>query len=937
MKKQTVILATTLLYRSEIIFNSKKIVLFLSPLTHVFARPNTRKTNWINLFFAMVLFTVNTFAKIPRDLAPDFKRQSSGTSFTENKGQVHDQFNKARPDVLFGGSDGALVFHLRDNGVSYQLKRVDRWKINRKERNNQTLNPGVIRKTPEQTTIYRLDINWLNANRAAIVSPGKALAGYANYYLENCAGGVKGVKTYEDVTYHNIYPGIDLKWYLQDGHLKYDYIVAQGADYKNIRLEIKGAEALKLDANGQLTIKTPLGEISEQAPVVMQGVRILPSKWIIEEGSNDSTSVLSFEIENINPAEAFTIDPLVRVWGTYYGGTGDETAGGAADPTSTASYIYGYTDSATGTVIATSGSCQDTYYGGYDDTFLAKFDASGQRLWATYYGGAGDDYGGNCAVDNSGNVVICGSTDSGTSIMATAGSHQPTYAGNRDLFLAKFNSNGGLLWSTYYGGSGTEYGRNCSVDKIGNIFLCGDAGSTNNIATSGAHQSSKGTANFAAFLVKFNSAGVRQWGTYYGGNSGADAYNCSTDGQGNVYLTGRGGAVTTSTDVATPGTFQQLTTGVGFDAFLVKFNTSGVRQWGTFFGGPDDDYPRACLVDSVGNVFLPGFTKSTSGISTPGAYQTTYGGGTYDAFLAKFNATGQRLWATYYGSPGTDDLWNGCFDKYENILLCGTTDWGTGTLIATPGSYQPAYGGGGSDLFIVKLTPAGNRVWGTYYGGNGDERGGVAGFDMAGNFFLAGITGGTNGIATPGTHQPTNGGGMYDAFLVKFNYCSPPVPVANTPSVNLIVCEGEVATLVASASGTLNWFAGVTGGTSLGTGTTFVTPVLTTGSYTYYVEAETCSPGEVRTAITLTVNACTAITQQYLIQNQTSIYPNPFSQKISVTRSSEETVLLKVYNASGALIHESAMKKETEIDLGNLSPGIYFMQIGSTTKKIVRE
>jgi len=137
-----------------------------------------------------------------------------------------------------------------------------------------------------------------------------------------------------------------------------------------------------------------------------------------------------------------------------------------------------------------------------------------------------------------------------------------------------------------------------------------------------------------AFLVKFNSSGVRQWGTYYGGTVNDEESSCATDASGNVYLAGR---TKSTTAIATTGAHQTTYGGGYYDAFLVKFNSSGVRQWGTYYGGTGTDEGRSCATDTSGNVYLAGYTQSTTGIATTGAHQTTYGGSS-DAFLVKFDA-----------------------------------------------------------------------------------------------------------------------------------------------------------------------------------------------------------------------------------------------------------------------------------------------------------
>ncbi|MBK6522952.1 MAG: hypothetical protein IPG08_11815 [Sphingobacteriaceae bacterium] len=227
-------------------------------------------------------------------------------SFKENKGQIGDQFSKPRPDVLFTGNSGNLFFYLRNNGVSYQISRVDKWKSIENE--GKQLHVPAVQKVPEQTTVYRFDIDWLGANSNATVQKQDQLSGYDNYYTEVCPNGALGVLSYGSVVYQNLYNGIDLKWYNKNGNLKYDYIVAPGADHKQIKLEIKGSKKISINKNGELIIETPLGELTEQAPLVLQNGKKLRSKWVIQN------SIVSFDIENIDPSQELIIDPLVRLW-----------------------------------------------------------------------------------------------------------------------------------------------------------------------------------------------------------------------------------------------------------------------------------------------------------------------------------------------------------------------------------------------------------------------------------------------------------------------------------------------------------------------------------------------------------------------------------------------------------------------------------------------
>jgi hypothetical protein len=792
----------------------------------------------LSLLFANILFGQghNSTLKLNKNVI----------SFTENKGQVRDQYFNPRPDVLFGGSAGKLVFHLKNNGISYQFDKVDSWIETTDKRTNDK------RKEIEKGITYRLDIDWLNTNSAVDVLKGKAYDGYSNFYMENCPDGVTNVQSYDEITYQNIYNGIDLKWYQKNGRLKYDYIVSANANYKNIQLKIKGATAIQINRKGELIIDTPLGTIIEQAPLVIQNGKELSSKWILQG------DIVTFDIKNINPNQSFIIDPGVRAWGTYYGDNNSDEARSCATDINGDIYMAGLTLSS-GTLIATSGSHQSAYSGSGYDAFLAKFNSLGVRLWATYYGGTGNDFGQSCATDLSGNIYMAGYTQSATStVIATSGSHQQIFGGTRDAFLVKFNGNGIRLWGTYYGGTGNDYGNSCTTDPSGNVYLTGETSiaSTTVIATIGSHQQTLGGAT-DAFLVKFDASGVRLWGTYYGGTGNEIGYSCATDAAGDIYAVG----ITLSSNasaISSVGSHQSVFGGVS-DAFIVKFNGSGVRQWGTYYGGSDNDIAYSCVTDNFANVYIAGTTYSTNAIASPLAHQTNFGG-TQDAFLAKFNTSGVRQWGTYYGDTGNENGNSCAVDANGNIYLAGTTALSTGTIIATPGAHQTIYGGFNFDGFLSKFDSNGLRLWGSFYGGAGNDRATSCAVDAIGNVYLGGETNSatTTLIATPLAHQAAYSGGSNDAFLVKFNDCSTP---ANPIGSNLNSCVGNTATLSAnSGTNTINWFATPSSTTVLGTGNSFVTPTLATGTYTYYAEAFTCVPSLTRTAITLTVNPNPTIT-----------------------------------------------------------------------------
>ncbi|MBI2281710.1 MAG: gliding motility-associated C-terminal domain-containing protein [Bacteroidetes bacterium] len=739
----------------------------------------------------IVLMFVVLFGKTQSSTINDKERvllKNEGITFTENKGQVHDQYLKLRPDVLFSGESGNMTYHLRKNGISYQQYRVDSWK-------EEELILGIEekkRKIPSQITTYRTDIFWLGTRTDCVIQKKEPLSGFNNYYNVPEGEPALFVKQYKSIWLKGLYEGIDMHYYGSGTTLKYDFVVEPNADYRLIKLRIEGAE-LQIKENGTLLLKTPLGIIEEGKPVAYQGDKIIDAKWKLEG------NILSISVGKYNKEEKLYIDPPVREWGTFYGGVGPDDVYSCTTDSSGNVYIAG--KSLAFNAIATVGAHQSTNGGGaslnsWSDAFLVKFNSSGVRQWGTYYGGDGPDGGGSCAVTNNGDIYLAGVAYA-TNGIATPGAHQTNNGGGQDCFLAKFNSSGVRLWGTYYGGSEIEYVGECSVDDYGYVYLCGGSKSNSGISTSGAHQFALVGTSYEAFLAKFNSNGVRQWGTYFGGGTGSTiALSCLINSSREIYLSGSTSSIS---GVSTPGAYQTAHAGGGSfeDVFLVKFDSSGTRLWGTYYGGVDSDQGFSSVLDTAENIYIAGATESVSGISTPGAHQTinTVGMSRRSAFLVKFNSSGMRQWATYYSGNLATAAESCTIDNENNIFIAGNTESLSG--ISTPGAHQTVHGGGpigsfNQDAFLVKFNTNGVRQWGTYYGGENTDLGRHCKADNNGNIYMAGVTHGgptITGISTPGAHQTTHAAGTpsgdySDGFLVKFNDCNTTFLTVTTSACN---------------------------------------------------------------------------------------------------------------------------------------------------------
>ncbi|HWY57841.1 MAG TPA: SBBP repeat-containing protein [Terriglobales bacterium] len=651
------------------------------------------------------------------------------------------------------------------------------------------------------------------------------LPGKSNYFIGNDpAKWHRDIPQFARVHYRNVYPGIDLVYYGNQGRLEYDFEVASGTDPRIVALKFQGADNLRIDASGDLVVAVGGGNLRLQAPRVYQ--KFGPEERSVVgrfELRGQQKNEVGFRLGDYDRNRTLIIDPTLT-YATYLGGSGDEACSVIAPITiyqipapppgcpaiavdaAANAYVAGSTTSSN--FPQTTGEFQ-TGLAGHANAFIAKFSPTGTLLFATYLGGDGTDYTTGVAVDTGFDIVVAGTTSSST-FPTTNGSNGSNAAfqttrvssGNH-VFVSKLDPTATkLLYSTYLSGSGADIASGLALDSGGNAYVTGTTASTEVQtgfpSTVGSYQvapAAGSTIQFFMSKVNPNLSGTSSvpYSTYFGGASHPGSADLATgggiavDSTSNVYITGG----TNFTDLPLLNAYQATNKG-GLDVFVAKFNPAGVTGtqllYSTYLGGSLDDIGYAIAVDSTGDAYVTGSTDS-SDFSVTGttatALQPTKGGGT-DAFVAKLGVpcTGTSCttfdipldYFSYLGGSGTDVGTAITVDSTSGARITGWTNSPDFPIVGAP--LQSTYAGGASDAFFARLdtiatcTPINNPGCTTstsstsYFGGTGADSGTSIALDQQGSSYLAGETSSANGFLG----HPFQGqlSGNTDAFVSKF-------------------------------------------------------------------------------------------------------------------------------------------------------------------------
>jgi hypothetical protein len=461
--------------------------------------------------------------------------------------------------------------------------------------------------------------------------------------------------------------------------------------------------------------------------------------------------------------EAVPATNLTLHFSTYLGGSeGSERGYGNAVSEDGSCYVTGQTLSSD---FPTQNAFKNTISGDRD-AFVAKLSGDGSLLWSTYFGGSDNDFGQDISVAGDSSCYVIGETQSSNFPILNA--FNSTLSGNRDTFLAKFSSNGQLLWSTYLGGSEQDYGYSIAVASDGSCYVTGETESSD-FPTKNAYDSTFNGGDFDAFVSKFSTNGNLLWSSYLGGSELDGGYGIAVTSDGGCYVTGTTG----SSDFPTLDAYDPTPNG-GWDVFVTKFSSSGLILWSTYFGGTGWEEVFGIDVANDDSCYITGIA-GTSDFPLLNAFNSTLGG-YYDAFVSKFSSEGSLLWSTFLGGSGGE-----C--GYAIAVTSDGCSYVTGYTYSsnfpTENAYDSTYNGG-SDVFFSKFNVSGSLLWGTYLGGSeGNDQGFSLAVTEDGNCFVIGYTN-SDDFPTQNAFDNTLGS-TSDAFVTKF--FDPPIPPTNPLTV----------------------------------------------------------------------------------------------------------------------------------------------------------
>jgi hypothetical protein len=666
-------------------------------------------------------------------------------SFEANRGQTAPQV-----DFVSRGS-GYTVFLTQDEAV---LALRDNSLHHKSTTNNITLR-----------------MHFIGASHDAQGTGLDELAGKSNYFIGNDPKQWHNdISTFGKVKYHDIYKGVDLLYYGTQQQLEYDMIVAPGADVKQIAFGFQEDHAaggnknvtLHVDRNGNLVSSDHRTEVLLRKPTVYQLLtnntgttekKVVETNYVVRNGKQ-----VGFAVASYDKTSPLVIDPVVPFYSTYLGGTNNDYGFAIAADANGDAYITGATESLNFPVAG----CLQCANAGLYDVFVTELKPGGVALiYSTYLGGKGNDLGYGIAVDGAGDTYVTGSTTSKN--FPVLGCVQCVLGGGADAFVTELKPLGaGLVYSTYLGGKGNDYGKAIAIDPAGDAYVTGNTISPNFPVIACLQCVIGGGIDAFVTEVKALGAGL-VYSTYLGGVNDDYGYGIAVNANDNAFVTGS--TLSPNFPTTPPNCFQCGPQGLS-DAFvthIAPFGASLVNS--TYLGGPGNDYGYAIALADQELVFVTGSTASVAFPVGP-CFQCAYGGGASDAFVTKFDPSLVGLiYSSFLGGKETDSGRGIAVDAQMDADVTGSTSSLNFPVVAC---FQ-CVRGGGFDAFVTSVAPPGNALnFSTYLGGKANDYGWGIAVNTNFNPVAAFVTGNTTSVNFPvGPCFQCASAGLSDAFVTR--------------------------------------------------------------------------------------------------------------------------------------------------------------------------
>jgi hypothetical protein len=661
---------------------------------------------------------------------------------------------------------GRMAYSARGSGYSLLLRPTEAVWALRKSQGRQDfshLSPAVgfqlagPRETAHSSpdsAVVRMKL--AGANPAAGILGRDRLPGSVNYFLGNDPKKWRSnVPSYAKVHCQNVYPGVDLVYYGNQGQLEFDFAIAPGADPAAIRLHFE-ADNVELDGTGNLVVDHAGGELVQHAPRIYQEIRgvrrLVRGRYVLLAAA--AGAEVGFEVAAYDTKRPLIIDPVLT-YSTFLGGRDQDQGHSIAVDKEGNMYVAGWTLSAD---FPTENALDPTYGGGDGDGFVTKFDPSGSALvYSTYLGGTGADIPFGIAVDADGNAYVAGRTGS-PNFPTTPKAFQTVLRSVINAFVTKVDPEGSLVYSTYLGGRSGDDARAIGVDLEGNAYVTGATSSVDFPTANPLQPFLQGVSD--AFVTKFDPSGsALVYSTYLGGGGADGGLGIALDTKGNAYVGGQ----TNSVNFPTVVPFQPGYGGGDLDAFVAKLDSGGgALLYSTYLGGSNLDLGLGIAADSAGSAYVTGWTFSTD-FPTVNPFQPER----RTAFVTKFDGNGSVVYSTYLGGTGGADIGRAiAADADGNAYVVGDT---FSADFPIKDAFQPTFGDGGhSDAFVTEFNADGSAlVFSSYLGGSTLDGGFGIVVDTEGNVYVTGLTD-SDDFPTRNPFQE-NRAGHIDAFVTKIS------------------------------------------------------------------------------------------------------------------------------------------------------------------------